>query len=328
MLRSQREGARSVRHGFGLVLLVLATNLAAALVLAAPLALQLERELDHRGASAAMMYGFDYDWWSRWSEDQNGPGRSLSPELLGAGFALKNVELLLDGYLPAGLFAAGRGAAAPVDPIVLAVGLAYLALQAFLTGGLLCVYRRPRSGWTVRGLAHGSGFYFGRMLRLSVLSLALVGAVFALNAPAARWLDRAAREAVSGRSAALVTLGRHALLLAALLLVHMVVSHARVLVVREERLSVLLAFVSSLGFCARRLAAALGQYLCVALASGLLLAVFALADSQLVVVGYRTQAMALVLFEAFVAARIALRLWLLASQLELQREAKGSPSHA
>jgi hypothetical protein len=306
MLRSLREGALSVRHAWGLVLLVLATNLAAALVLAAPLALQLERELDHRGASSAMMYGFDYDWWSRWSEDQNGPGRALSPELLGTGFALKNLELLLDGYLPAGLFAWGRGPA-PVDPIVLAVGLAYLALQAFLTGGLLSVYRRPRAGWTVRGLAHGSGFYFGRMLRLSVLSLALVGAVFALNAPVARWLDHAAREAVSGRSAAFVTLGRHAALLAALLLVHMVVSHARVLVVRE----------------ARRLAAAMGQYLCLALASGLLLAIFALADSQLVVVGFRTQAVALVLFEAFVAARIALRLWLLASQLELQREAAG-----
>ena len=30
--------------------------------------------------------------------------------------------------------------------------------------------------------------------------------------------------------------------------------------------------------------------------------------------------MALVLFEAFMAARIALRLWLLAAQVELQRE--------
>jgi hypothetical protein len=87
---------------------------------------------------------------------------------------------------------------------------------------------------------------------------------------------------------------------------------------------VLLAFLSSLGFCARRLAAAAGQYLCLALASALLLAAFALLDSQLVVVGYRTQAIALVLFEGFVAARIALRLWLLASQVELQREAKGS----
>ncbi len=322
MLRSLRDGLRSVLHGWGLVLLVLATNLAAALVLAAPLALQLERDLEHRGASSSMMYGFDYDWWSRWSEDQSGPQRALSPELVGTGFALKNLELLLDGFLPAGLFAWGRGRA-PVDPVVLGVGLAYLVLQAFLAGGLVSVYRRPRAGWTIRGLAHGSGFYFGRMLRLSLLSLAAIGVVFAANAPLARWLDHAARESVSGKSAALLTLGRHALLLAALLLVHMLVSHARVLVVREERLSVLLAFLSSLGFCARRLGAACGQYLCVALAAVLLLVAFSVLDSLLVVVGYRTQAVALLLFEAFVGARIALRLWLLASQVELQREPAG-----
>ena len=43
----------------------------------------------------------------------------------------------------------------------------------------------------------------------------------------------------------------------------MVSSHAKVMVVREERLSAVLAFLSSLGFCARNLAAALGQYLVV-----------------------------------------------------------------
>jgi hypothetical protein len=121
----------------------------------------------------------------------------------------------------------------------------------------------------------------------------------------------------------LLVLGRHALLLLALLLLHMVVSHARVLVVREERLSVVLATLSSLGFCARRLYAAFGQYLCLAAAGALLVALFGLADSWLAVVGYKTQLIALVLFEAVVAARIALRLWLLASQVELQRQTAG-----
>jgi len=134
-----------------------------------------------------------------------------------------------------------------------------------------------------------------------------------------RFVDGLAREAVSGRTALVLTLGRHALLLVALLLVHMVFSHARVLMVREERLSALLATVSSLGLCARRLLPAFGQYLVLAAVAAALIAVFALADSWLTVIGYRSQLVALVLFEAFVAARIALRLWLLASQLELQR---------
>ena len=48
------------------------------------------------------MYGFDFDWWSHWSERQQGPETALGPELLGTGFALKNTELLLKGWLPAG----------------------------------------------------------------------------------------------------------------------------------------------------------------------------------------------------------------------------------
>ena len=78
MLRSLRDGCRSLGLNWGLVVLVLATNLAMALVLAVPLALQLDKDLAHRGASSAMMYGFDYDWWSAWSEQQQqGPESAL-----------------------------------------------------------------------------------------------------------------------------------------------------------------------------------------------------------------------------------------------------------
>ena len=182
MLASLRDGCRSVGLNWGLVLLVLVTNLGFALVVAVPLAFQLEAELEHRGASSAMMYGFDYDWWSLWSEQHRGPESALGPDLLGTGFALKNLELLLQGWLPAGLFARGADRP-PVDPLILALGLGYLVLQAFLTGGITSAFRRPRGGWSVRGLVHGCGFYFGRMLRLSLLALAGVGVVFALNVP-------------------------------------------------------------------------------------------------------------------------------------------------
>jgi hypothetical protein len=322
MFGSLRDGFRSLRSNWGLVVVVLVTNLALALVVAVPLAFQLEAELEHKGAAGAMMYGFDYDWWSSWSERQQGPAAALAPDILGTGFVLKNLELLLKGWLPGGLFASGDP---PVPPLLLGLGIVYMVVQAFLTGGLIGVFRRPRGGWTVRGLLHGSGFYFGRMVRLSLVSLVAVWVAFALHAPFARFVDRLAREAVSERTAVLLTLGRYALLLAALVLLHMVLSHARVLVVREERLSVLVATLSSLAFCLRRFWSALGQYAAAALAAVLLLGLFALADSSLTVIGFSTQIVAFVLFEAFVAARIAIRLWLLASQLELQQASARRP---
>lgn len=317
MLHSLRAGFRALGRNWGLVVLVLLANLALALLLAVPLALELEKDLAHRGASSGMMYGFDYDWWRQWSGRPEGPSSALGPDILGTGFALKDVDLLLRGSLPAGLFTRGRSVSP--DPTILGVGALYLLLQVLLTGGLLGVFRAPGGGWTVRGLAHGSGFYFGRLFRVSLLALVAAGAVFALNAPLARWLDGIAREAVSERTAIALSLGRHALLLLGLLLVNMVSSHAKVVVVREERLSAGLAFLSGLGFCARNLLPAVGQYAVVGGLGIALLALFGALDARLVVVGWRSQLAALLLFEAFVAARIALRLGLLASQVELQQ---------
>ncbi len=317
MVRALSAGFRAVGRNYGLVLLVLSTNLGLALLFAVPFARLVESDLAHAGASSNMMYGFDYDWWSRWDAQAKGFASSFAPDLLGTGFVFRNVDLLLRGQIPGGLFAAG---APGPDAAILGLGVLYLLLQIFLTGGLLGVLRAPHGGWTFRGLVHGCGFYFGRLFRVSLLALAAAGVVFALNAPFARWIDRLAWDAVSERTALVLVLGRQALLLVALVIVHMVASYAKVIVVANERRSALLAFLSSAGFCLRHLAAALGQYLVVAALGAAVLFVFGFLDAHLVVVGWRTQLPALVLFEAFVATRIALRLGLLGGQLELYRE--------
>lgn len=333
MLSALRQGFRSLGRNWGLVVLVLVVNLALALVLAVPLALQLERDLSQTGASGTMMYGFDYDWWTEWSERQEGPSSTFAPDVFGPGFAFKNLDLLLGGEVPLGIFPEGgdeeggppdRQAVPAVAPLVLGIGALYLLVQVFLTGGLLGVFRAPQGGWTFRGLVHGSGFYFGRLLRVSLLALGVAGIVFALNIPFARWVDGLAREAVSERTALALGLGRHALLLLALLLVHMVASFARVIVVQEERRSAALALLSSAGFCARNLLTALGQYGAVLVGAVLLLASWAAIDARLVVTGWKSQLVVLAVFQAFLLGRIALRLGLLASQLELHRARAGA----
>jgi hypothetical protein len=269
---------------------------------------------------------------------------ALSPGLLGAGFAFRDLDLLLRAALPAGLLAQPLAHRDPLgfpplrgllDPIVLGLGALSVVLQALLTGGILGVFRAPRGGWTVRGLVLGSGFYFGRLLRVSLLALAAAAAVFAVNAPPAPWVDGVGGETGSARTANALVLGRHALFLLALVLVHMVSSFAEVFVVCEERLSVGLAFASSLGFCARHLVAAVGQYAVVlALGAGLLVLFGSLdrpleglivlsggSDRPLSAAG-GARVVPLCLSSALAAATIALRLGLLASQVEL-RAARG-----
>ncbi len=321
MLNALGDGLRGLRRSPGLVLLLLVVNLAAAAFLAVPFSNQLARDLAKSESAETMLYGFDTPWWSQWVEKQTGFASSFGPDILGKGFAFKNVDLLLKGHLPAGLFAQRErdGAGPPVDPVILGLGLAYLVLQVFLSGGILGVLRGDQGSWTLRGLLHGSGFYFGRMARVAVLALVADGLLFWLNSPLARWADGRAREAVSENAAAGWLFTRYAVLLVAILAVHMVSTYAKVIVVLEERSSAVLAFLSALTFCARNVLASAGVYGAVALGSVVLLFVWSGVDGAWTVTGYKTQILALFLTQALVGGRIALRLVLMGSQLSLYR---------
>jgi hypothetical protein len=325
MIAAIRRGFDAVSRNRGLVALVWAVNVATAAILAVPLAALLERDLRNTELAANMMYSFDYGWWSAWHDGQKGWTASFAPDIVGTGFAFKNLDLLLRGELPAGLFAARpdddeeQAGGTGLDPVILGLGVFYLVVQTFLAGGLLGVFRSPHGGWTVRGLLHGGGFYFGRLLRVAALGLLAFGFVFALARPFDRWVDDRAVAAVSESTALAWSLSRYALLFAALAFVHMLSSYAKVIVAVEERSSAVLAWVSAFGFCLANLRRTVAPYAVVGLAALLLLLVWRTLDASVPTVGYRTQVLTLAFGQAFVLGRIALRLWLLASQVALYR---------
>lgn len=330
MLSALREGGNAVRRNWGLAVLLLAINLLFARLLAGPLLEALDRDLRNKGASITMMNGFDYDWWKRWSEDQKGWTGSFAPDIFGTGFAYKNLDQLLKGVLPLRLF---HVEAAPlderddrvptIDPVILGMGALYWFVQLFLTGGLIGAFRAPAGGWTLRGLVHGSGFYFGRLFRVALLALFAAFLLFLPNRPLAAWAETHAREAVSEETALLWLFGRHALLLVGLVFIHAVSSFAKVAVVLEERSSALLAFLTSLGFTLGNLGRVAGQYAALGLVGGLLVALWGAFDARWVTTGYKSQLVTLLVFQAAVLSRIVLRLTLLAGQIALYRGRAG-----
>jgi hypothetical protein len=336
VLTALGHGIRRVARSPRLVLLLLAVNLSCAALLAVPLARTLEADLRHTDSARRMMHGFDFPWWSQWSDAQRGWTSSFAPDVFGVGFAFRNVDLLLRGYLPAGLFVSaepngargGNEDAAGVDPLILGLGSAYLLLQTVLAGGVLATLRGPRASWTVRGLLHGSGFYLGRFVRLTLLVLLVDCVLFGLNAPVARWADHRAREAVSETAAAAWLLGRHALLLLAVLWINMVSGYAKAIVVLEERESATLALLSALTFALTRPLRTFGHYLAVAALGVALLGVWHAVDSRWEAVGYASQAVTLLLAQALMAGRIGLRLALWAGQIDLYRRAARAPWEA
>ncbi len=321
MLYALLEGWRLLRRSFGLALLLLGVNVGTALVLAVPLARNLRADLHQTQAAQSMMYGFDYSWWSQWSDAQSGWTSSFGPEIFGVGFAFRNVDLLLKGALPANLLARHpMPEGAPlIDPVLLGLALVYLLVQTFLAGGILSTLRGTQGTWTLRGLLHGAGFYFGRFFRVALIALLAAWVVFRLNGPFARWADNQARESVSESAAMAWLLGRHAVLLLALFFVNLVSGYAKVIVVVEERASALLAFVSALSFCVRSFTRTFGHYLAVAVLGVTLLGLWRLVDGAYATTGYKTQLLTLLLFQLFVLARLALRVMLMGGQLALYR---------
>lgn len=319
-------GLRRVRRSWGLCVLLLGVNVATALLLALPLAGTLSADLRERPAGQTMLRGFDYPWWSQWSDARTGWQTTLGPDLLGKGFGLKNLDLLLKGQLPAGVFAmsdADGKRALLLDPLLLGIGAAYMLAQVFLAGGVLGVLRQAQGQWTVRGVLHGAGFYFGRFLRVWALMMLALAILFAVYGPLARWADGQAREAVSETTGEAWLMGRHFALLAALVFLHLVGTYARVIVVLEERSSAVLAVLSGLAFALRHLLATL------AVAGGMA-ALFVLAlnlwqafDQAWATTGYRTQIVTLLAMQALVLGRIALRVALAGGLMDLYRRQAG-----
>lgn len=317
MIQALASGLKAVRKSWGLVFLVLATNLALAMLLAVPTAATVERGLKNTESARSMLYGFDYAWWSQWNDAVTGYAKALAPDILGVGFAFRNVDALLKGGLLSGFgFIEGDTG---LDPVVLGLAWVYLLVQTFLSGGILGVFRGETAGWTLRGVLHGSGFYFGRLVRVALIALVIDAVLFTLNGPFARWADSRARESVSENAATAWALGRHALLLLALLLVNMLSTYAKAIVVLEERSSAILAWVSAIGFCVANAVKTIGHYLLVVLLGALLLASWHAVDGAFETTGYKTQLFTLLLMQALVFGRIALRLSLLAGALALYR---------
>jgi hypothetical protein len=184
---------------------------------------------------------------------------------------------------------------------------------------VLGVLRQARGGWTMRGMLHGAGFYFGRFFRVWVLMMLAAAILFAVYGPAARWADGQAREAVSEATAEAWLLGRHVALLLALIGLHVVGTYARVIIVLEERSSAALAVLSGLAFALTHLLATVAIAGAMALLFVLALNLWQAFDQAWTTIGYRTQLVTLLAMQALVLARIMLRVALAGALMDLYR---------
>jgi hypothetical protein len=296
----------------GSPLLVLALwifNFAAALPLALVMAGSIESSIGASLVHQKLRDGFDMGWFGEYQSRAEGIETSLSPSIVGVGAFLDNLEAWFDG----GLFGTSRG--------LVAAGVVYAVLWALLLGGVLHRLGGAQGMFRLSEFLSQGGAFFFRFLRLAVLSGILYYLVYRFSA----WLFGRIQESTLDVTAEKTILGYVAaaalLVLCLLSFVNMAFDYAKIATFKENRRSMLLATLKGFGFVLGNLGKTLTLYLGLALLGAILLGVYGLVapgPSQASAAGV---VLAFLVGQAFLVAKLVLRLTFYASEMALYESA-------
>ena len=304
ILRVWRDGWRRVAAAPAIAASVFLLTLGAALPLAAVVRQSLQAHLGRSLMAVEAAEHVNYDWWQEYSAQTTGLGASFSPAIIGFAAVLDNVSGVADGR-------------APALPIALALA-GYLAMWAFVTGGIIDRYARQR-----RTRAHGffaaSGVFAVRFLRLAALAGAFYWWMFAAVHPWLfdEWYTRLTRDLSVERNAFLVRLALYMAFGLILLLGNLVLDYAKVRAVVEDRRSMVGALAAALRFVAARPGRTMGLYAMNGLVFVALIGVWALVAPGAARGTGAAMWLGVGAAQAYIAARLLLKLHGLASQTAL-----------
>ncbi len=247
--------------------------------------------------------GFDLDWYGEFESRSSGLAGTFGPRVVGILPVLDNFERLMNGDL------------LNMNWSVLLAGILFLVTWAFFGGGIISRYTSPDQPVSRSDFFGASASYFFRFLQLLVISVLAYKAMFRwIAGPLHKWVERATLDATVERSVMLYSLSAYLLVGLIMILIGMVLDYAKIALVIEERRNVLLALIRAARFVGQNPGRTLGLYVLL-VAAGLILflgyAVIAPGPNQS---NIATVFVALAVTQAFILARIILKLWFLASQ--------------
>ncbi len=281
------------------------------LLMAIPPGLVLESRItEHLGNSRAAdtaLSGVNMEWWQEFSEQADGLAKSFSPSVIGFAAVLDNLSRVLDnGAMPGPVFW---------------LAAVYLLVWLFLAGGVIDRYARVRAIRTQAFFA-ASGVYFVRFLRLAIIAGTVYWLLFTyvhawLLDDFYRW---ATRDMTVERSAFSLRLALYLLFGSLVVGCSVVFDYAKIRAVVEDRRSMIGALVAALRFVLRRPGATMGLYLMNGACFAAVVAAYAFAAP-----GARSIWLAFAIGQAYVLARLFVKLLFLASQTALFQ---GTLAHA
>jgi hypothetical protein len=284
VLRSLRRGAAESGRRFRITVFLYLANLAAAGILAAPMAVLVDRSIGRSALAEGLESVFRF------------------PVIL--DFLRSERQALTDHFQVLGLGA-----------------IAYAILSSILSGGVIDALRSPvRSPFLPRFLG-GSGRFALRFLRLLPYLGVTLGLLHFLNRGLNRLILLAFDQSTHEMAAFWTMRGKQGAMIVALLLVAAIFDLARIIAAVEDRKHMIGAVLTSAGFVARHPGSALGLYGLLFAAGLLLFAPYLLAAQALLPAASILGLLALQ--QTIMIARHWLRVTGVASMLALYRGATG-----
>ena len=316
MLEALSRGLATLKLHKKSILLPYLANLLMGLALAVPFASQFEAMLDESAYQEPMREGMDFVWTEWFHDNTDGAGSTFGPTLLGIAPFLHHLELLLTGALHR------------VPALLLTLGALYLVLQSFMTAAILGSLANDPAGTTVREFLRNGSEFFGRILRVRLLSFSVLAAgILAIGLTLGERAVNLAKTAPSDRQAFLIAIGFQGAALAVILCLKLISDYASITVTHQDRSSVFLGYFTALRFCLSNFLPAAGLYLSL-LVIGVLWALLQVGlDSLIPQASGLGILCGLLVQQLYMVGRLALRAGFLSSQAHffLQREHPARP---
>ena len=276
-------------------------NFCLAIVLAAGISETLKKSIGSKQAGENMQMGFDGVWYNNFATNAEGLARTFNPGITGMGAVYSGLDTFITG-------AVGR-----IPATILFIGCAYLLVWVFLSGGFFGLFvqgsEKKKSFW------EWAGENFLRFLTLGIMALFLYWLVLAFLLPwTTNFVNWITEDTLDERVHFTWVVIQYLLLWSIVLLVNLTFDYSKVLMVRENKRLVFMLPVRALRIIFKNFRKTGGTYVLVGVIWLFVLLIYKAIVPGIAQANWTTIALAFLVGQAFILARIAVRAFMYATE--------------
>ena len=326
---SLKEGVSRANNSKRVLFFLLFVNILVTSIVAMRFLTSLENYVKDTVMEEKLLGEFDFAWYSAYQFDfqKNEYMTSFSPWVFGYSVFYQNTEALLNGntFKPIGNFVKDlifgfKVSASTLGPIAL-LGLLYVLIGNFTSGGLLGIYNKSAKFFLFSEFLESGARYFGKLFRLSLLALILYFLFFVLlvdpiTGKVSDWTANSPSEVTPF----VYYMVKNVLVLFVLLFINMAFDYAKIKMVVEDRISSLLAMFSAFGFCFKNFFRVYTLYILIGLIGILFIVLYSWIESLIPQTSFSTILVVFLLQQLYMFWKIWRKGTFYASQLTLYKE--------